>query len=246
MSPRLQPRHDNAADAQEREAQGAPAGRADQGLVLAGVNKTWVDRRRTALHEVDLVAGRGSTAAVVGANGSGKTTMLRVIVGMIRPDSGAVSLNGRDSERDGKRYRCKVGYLPAGNAGLFARLSVGRHLAYSANIALLSKRDVQRCIDRVLDAFALRELASRRVDRLSLGQRQRVRTALAFLHEPELVLLDEPHNSLDEHGVRLLREAVGDLTARGGIALWCAPALSDLDASFDRSFVMRAGHLERV
>ncbi len=241
----LRLRHDKATDAHEREPPGAPARRADQGLVLEGVSKTWVDRRRTALHEVDLVVGRGSTAAVVGANGSGKTTMLRVIVGTIRPDGGTVSLNGRDSARDGKRYRSKIGYLSAGNAGLFARLSVGRHLAYSANIALLSKGDAQRCIDRVLDAFALRDLASRRVDRLSLGQRQRVRTALAFLHEPELVLLDEPHNSLDEHGVRLLREAVGDLTARGGIALWCAPAVSDLDASFDRSFVMRAGHLER-
>lgn len=242
MHPRLQPRH----DAHEREASGASVGRDDEGLVVSNISKKWVEKGRTALDEVSLAVERGATAAVVGANGSGKTTLLRVITGLIKPDAGAVSLNGFEAERDGKRYRSRIGYLTAGNSGLFARLSVRRQLDYSARIALLGRREARQSVEHALDAFALHELASRRVDRLSLGQRQRVRTALAFLHQPELVLLDEPHNSLDEHGVLLLREAVGDLTARGGIALWCAPALSDLDASFDRSFVMQAGRLERA
>lgn len=237
-----EPRHHHPPEALDRELRPPPEAD-DQGLVLSGVSKAWVDRRRTALRDVDLAIGRGSTAAIVGANGSGKTTMLRVITGTIRPDSGTVSLNGLDSERDGREYRSRIGYLAAGNSGLFARLSVRRHLDYSAHIALLTKREAQRCVDRVLDAFALRELASRRVDRLSLGQRQRVRTALAFLHSPELVLLDEPHNSLDDHGMLLLDRAVGELTARGGIALWCAPAVNNHDGRFDRTFVMRAGNL---
>lgn len=218
----------------------------DAGLLLTGVGKEWVDRRRTALDAIDLYVERGSTAAVAGANGSGKTTMLRVIAGIVKPDRGSVRLNGLDLERDFRRYRSRIGFLTAGNSGLFARLPVRRHLDYAARIALMGRDEGRRSVQWALDAFALEELASRRVDRLSLGQRQRLRAALAFIHRPELVLLDEPHNSLDEHGVRLLAGAIAELTTRGGISLWCAPALGEQDAAFDRTFVMHAGRLERV
>lgn len=245
MRPPAQPPRERAAEGPGHDLFPARAG-SDSGLALMGVSKDWVDRRRTALHEVDFVIGRGSTVAVVGANGSGKTTMLRVIAGLIKPDRGTVRLNGLDSERDFRGYRSRVGFLTAGNSGLFARLTVRRHLDYSVRIALIGKDEGRRAVEWALAAFALTDLASRRVDRLSLGQRQRLRATLAFLHQPQLVLLDEPHNSLDEHGTRLLGQAVRDLTARGGIAVWCAPALGEHDGGFDRTFVMRAGRLERV
>lgn len=237
VPPRLQPRS-------RREAQRQPAASAGrEGLELEGVGKTWVDQRRTALHDVDLAIDRGMTAAVIGDNGSGKTTLLRVIAGLLKPNHGSIRLNGLDSERDGRRYRARIGFLSAGNAGLVARLSVRRQLEYSSRVALLGRREARDAVAHGLRAFGLEELASRRVDRVSLGQRQRVRAALAFLHRPDLVLLDEPDNSLDEPGALLLRGAVREVTTRGGMVLWCAPAFPEDGDGIDRRFVMRAGHL---
>jgi ABC-type multidrug transport system ATPase subunit len=86
-------------------------------------------------------------------------------------------------------------------------------------------------------------LAERRVDRLSMGQRQRVRVAMAFLHDPQLVLLDEPGTSLDEPGLALLNAAVSRLLGRAGAAIWCEPAGSRSDFPFDRRLQLEEGAL---
>jgi ABC-type multidrug transport system ATPase subunit len=85
----------------------------------------------------------------------------------------------------------------------------------------------------VLETFQLNDLALSRVDRISMGQRQRVRLAMTFLHDPDVVLLDEPLTSLDAPAASLLFEAIGDMRARGGAALWCAPALEGATLEYD-------------
>jgi ABC-2 type transport system ATP-binding protein len=222
-----------------------PAGRGERGLVLAGVSKRLPRQERPALEDVELTLAPGATASITGPNGAGKTTLLRVLAGLIKPDRGTIHLDGLDSERDGRKYRAKIGFLSAGNTGLFARLSVERHLEYWASVALLPRDEGRRAAARMLDAFGLRELAGRRVDRMSMGQRQRVRAALAFLHEPDLLLLDEPQNSLDAEGTTMLKRTLDEMTARGGSALWCSPAGLSEAGAFDHAFWMQAGRLTR-
>ena len=95
----------------------------------------------------------------------------------------------------------------------------------------------------MIDAFAMGSFAERMAQRLSLGQRQRVKLALAFLHSPDLVLLDEPANSLDDEGIALLGSGLEALKARGGAALWCAPSATDPPLPFDERLVLEAGGL---
>ena len=113
--------------------------------------------------------------------------------------------------------------LAAGDRGLYARLTVRRQLEFCARIALLAKDELAPAVERALARFDLAALAGRRVDRMSTGQRQRLRLAIAFLAAPRLVLLDEPLASLDEHGAALLMTALDELCAAGGAALWGSP-----------------------
>jgi len=215
----------------------------DAGLLLTGVAKKLPGHDQNIIDGVDLALPRGATASITGPNGAGKTTLLRVLAGLVKADRGTVRLNGLDSERDGRAYRATIGFLSAGNTGLFARLSVRRHLEYWSRLALLPPDAGRRRVASMLDEFALHELADRRVDRLSMGQRQRVRAALTFLHEPDLLLLDEPQNSLDAEGTAMLKNALDEAIARGGCALWCSPAGMMEGGVFDHRYLMRAGQL---
>jgi ABC-2 type transport system ATP-binding protein len=97
-----------------------------------------------------------------------------------------------------------------------------------------------------LRRFGLEEFADRRVDRMSMGQRQRIRLAMAFLHEPRVILLDEPRNSLDDDGYRMLNEQIADAAKRGASILWCSPRGEDRVIECDASYTLTEGHLERV
>jgi ABC-2 type transport system ATP-binding protein len=197
----------------------------------------------TVLDGVELELEPGEAVLVAGRNGAGKTTLLRIAAGLIAPDQGVVSAFGLSPERRARDYRRRVGLLSAGDRGLYARLTVRQNLEFNAALALIPNARRAAAIDRALARFSLEPLSPRRVDRISLGQRQRVRLALAFLTDPGLVLLDEPSTSLDEAGIAGLREALADVTARGGAALWCAPTGTPPALPADRAYVLEQGVL---
>ena len=128
--------------------------------------------------------------------------MLRIAAGLIEPDSGSAQACGLSSRQQRVRYQTLVSFLPAGDRGLYARLTVRRQLSFWGRISLISKVRFDTAIAETIDAFALGELCDRRVDRMSMGQRQRLRLAMTFLSDPEVVLLDEPLTSLDGEGAR--------------------------------------------
>jgi ABC-2 type transport system ATP-binding protein len=125
-------------------------------------------------------------------------------------------------------------------------MSVKNHLDYWARLALLRAAERPIAIGKMLARFDLIPLASSRVDRLSMGQRQRVRLAMAFLHEPKVVLLDEPRNSLDESGLASLTQALSDFTAGGGTAVWCAPTADGDPAPSQVTYQLEDGKLRRA
>jgi ABC-type multidrug transport system ATPase subunit len=185
----------------------------------------------------------GTAILLTGRNGAGKTTLLRLASGVIAPDQGSVTVQGLSPERSRREFHRRLTLLAAGGSGLYARLSPRRHLDLAARLALLGGVDRAAAVERAVDGFDLHAVADDRVDRLSMGQRQRVRVAMAFLHDPHLALLDEPTTSLDDHGVGLLRCALSRLLARGGAAIWCEPSGSRAGFSFDRHLVLEEGAL---
>lgn len=222
----------------------APAAAAGEPvLAIEGVRKQWPGTAHPVLDGVGLSVVPGAVVAVTGRNGAGKTTLLRIAAGLILPDEGSVRIQGRDPERERTACQRRIGFLSAGNSGLYGRLRVEQHLDFWARLALLPRAQRRPAIESSLDRFALHELCGKRVDRLSMGQRQRLRVALALLHAPELVLLDEPLTSLDDEGAALLGAALTELVARGGAALICAPT-GESALTYDVRYVVADGRVE--
>lgn len=212
-------------------------------MVLRGLHKRWRKDLPLVLDGLDLTLETGSKTWIGGRNGVGKTTMLRIAAGLIEPESGRAEVWGLSARENRTRYQQLVSFLPAGDRGLYARLSVRRQLEFCAHLALVPRARLAAVVERAIVDFELHDLADRRVDRLSMGQRQRLRIAMTFLPDPEIVLLDEPLTSLDGEGAILLDRALAELTAQGGAVLWCSPSGEQLDAEFDARFSLQDGRL---
>jgi len=212
-------------------------------LRVEAVTKKWRGRDVATLRAVDLVLHDGRIAALTGENGAGKTTLLRILAGLITADSGRVSVDGVSPDTDASEYQRLVSFVPAGQTGLYARLTVDFHLDFCARLMFVPRKSRRRVIEAAAERFDLHELRAQRVDRLSMGQRQRVRLALGFLPAPRLILLDEPANSLDTRGNELLAHAIEAHAAGGGSLIWCAPTVDNLPFELDELYSLRAGRL---
>jgi ABC-2 type transport system ATP-binding protein len=214
----------------------------DELLVLHGIQKRWGDR--LILAGLDLRVSRGALVSISGATGTGKTTLLRIAAGLIHPDSGTVAIQDLHPERDRTAFLRQLGFLSAGDRGLYARVTARRHLDLGARLALIPSQLRAEAVERALGVFALEEFADRRADRLSMGQRQRVRLAMTFVHDPAVVLLDEPGNSLDREGLEVLRDYLDELRSRGGAAVWCAPEGVQTPLASDTTLRLVGGNLQ--
>lgn len=223
----------------------APRSSADQSaptLELYDIVKSWRGSGRVLDH-VNLTLDGGSALHISGRNGCGKTTLLRIAIGLIEPEAGIVSSAGLFPRVHRRRYQERFGYLAAGDRSLYARMTVRSHMKFWARLSFLSGSEEGPTIARALVRFGLEELADRRVDRLSMGQRQRVRLAGSFLHDPAVVLLDEPRNSLDDEGIALLVDWLDDVLRRDGSVIWCSPNGEATELAFTDRYVLEHGQL---
>jgi ABC-2 type transport system ATP-binding protein len=210
---------------------------------LRNLSKRWRKDLPPVLAGLDLTLAPGTATWVGGRNGVGKTTMLRIAAGLIEPDQGRAEVWGFSARESRARYQELVSFLPAGDRGLYARLTVRRQLEFWARIAMVPGDRLREAVDGAIATFELGDLAERRVDRMSMGQRQRLRIAMTFLTRPEIVLLDEPLTSLDAEGAALLQAAIDDVLARDGAVLWCSPSGERVDAQFDARWTIERGRL---
>lgn len=224
-------------------AVGAQAGADANPLRLCALSKRWRKDLPLVLDDLDLTLAPGTATWVGGRNGVGKTTMLRVAAGLIEPDSGRAEVWGVSHTENRVRYQQVVSFLPAGDRGLYARLTVRHQLEFCARISCIPRERLKQSVEQALERFDLEELATRRVDRMSMGQRQRLRIAMTFMPEPEVVLLDEPLTSLDGEGSLLLQRAVSEVLGRHGAILWCSPSGEHVDMTFDDNWMIEAGKL---
>lgn len=181
-------------------------GRPALGIVLTQVSKAF--GAQLALDRVDLQVDQGSFVAVMGANGAGKTTMLKVISGLAAPTSGSVRIAGIEMRKAGPRLRALVGVV-SHETMLYADLTTEENLRFHAK--LFGLRDPAEAVTRAVERLDVAHVLDKPVRALSRGTRQRVALARALLHDPAVILLDEPYTGLDEAAAATLTELLLEL-----------------------------------
>ena len=202
---------------------------------MEGVTKSFGDKR--AVHDLDLVVPRGSICGFIGPNGAGKTTTLRMILSIIRPDSGRLRVLGRASASESKDL---IGYLPE-ERGLYRKMKVEALLTYVARLKNVSSDGLHARIARWLERVELPEHGKRRCEELSKGMQQKVQFLAAVIHEPELLVLDEPFSGLDPLNARMLEELMLEQHARGATILLSTHVMSQAERLCERVFMIHRG-----
>ena len=183
----------------------APAG-GEAALALSGLRKDFGER--TALDGVSLELAGGQALVVLGPNGAGKTTLLRILATLLRPSGGSAVVLGCELPREAWKLRGRIGYL--GHEPLLYRDLSGReNLAFHARLHGIGREAAAARIAALLEAVGMERRADERVVELSAGMRQRLAICRCVLHEPELLLLDEPDSNLDAEGRELARALIG-------------------------------------
>ena len=161
----------------------------------------------TAVQDLSLEVQQGSIYGLLGPNGAGKSTSIRMIVNITMPDSGEIRLFG---EPMNEKLQERVGYLPE-DRGLYKKMKIGEQLLFFAELKGLAHADAQKRVDRWLERIGMSEWKQKRWEELSKGMQQKIQFVSTILHEPDLVILDEPFSGLDPINANLLKEIVQDL-----------------------------------
>jgi ABC-2 type transport system ATP-binding protein len=193
----------------------------------------------TALDELTFSVAPGQMFGFLGANGAGKTTAMRAIMGVAATDRGEVRWDGRPVTQDD---RVRFGYMPE-ERGLYPKMRVREQLVYLARLHGLPVSRGEANVDRWLATFELSQRADARVEELSLGNQQRVQLAAALVHEPELLVLDEPFSSLDPIAVDTLGRMLLQHAAAGGTVLFSSHQLDLVEHLCDSVAIIDHGRL---
>ncbi len=181
----------------------------DAAVQFERVTKSFEDRN--AVQDLELVVPRGAVYGLLGPNGAGKTTSIRMLMGILLPDTGSVGVLGGRNAADVKD---RIGYLPE-ERGLYVSMRVLDNLVFFGSLRGLSRAEARRRGALWLEKLGLADVADRKLQELSKGNQQKVGFAATVLHEPELVVLDEPFSGLDPVNQDLLRRSIFDLSASG-------------------------------
>jgi heme exporter protein A len=219
-------------------------GQPDRAINVIGLGKRF--GARWVLRGVSLEVRRGEAVGLLGSNGSGKSTVLRILGTLLNPNAGTGAINGLDIVRDASSVRGQIGYL-AHTPGLYDDLTALENLRFAADMLGLPYAAAQGSLERVGLAYA----AGDRVRGFSAGMQRRLALARLILRNPRVLLLDEPYSNLDAEGVDLMNSVIGDVVRSGGAALVALHELAPAKATLDRTLTLvegriAAAHAERA
>ncbi len=196
----------------------------------------------TAVEGVSLRVSAGEVLALLGPNGAGKTTTIRMLAAILRPSRGWVNIDGFDSQREGIEVRRRVGLLTE-HHGLYGRMRAREYLSFFGEIYGLSASEIEKRGSELLESFGLAKETELRLGQFSKGMRQKLAMARALMHDPKVLLLDEPTSAMDPESARLVRESIAGLRSSNRAIVICTHNLPEAESLADRIAIIRMGRI---
>jgi len=207
----------------------------DAAIRLRGVTKTFGGT--TAVADLDLVIPRGALYGFIGPNGAGKTTAIRMIMSILLPDSGEVTVLGYASALEAKD---RIGYLPE-ERGVYRKMRVAAYLAFVARLKGVAEQGLAARVSALVERVGLAGVESKKCEELSKGMLQKIQFVAAIIHEPDLLILDEPFSGLDPVSMRLLREQIVAEHRRGATILFSTHVMPQAEEICDHVVMIHRG-----
>jgi len=208
-------------------------------LEVRGLNKKFGQVH--AVNNLDFEVRKGEVFGFLGPNGAGKSTTMRIITCFIPPTSGSVRVDGMDTAEHDLAVRRKIGYLPE-STPLYNDMAVKEYLAFVGEVRGLRGSQLKSRMDSMFDVCALTKMADRQIGKLSKGYRQRVGLAQAMLHNPDLLILDEPMSGLDPNQIIEIRNLIKKIGEEKTV-IYCSHILSEVSATCDRILIIKDGRI---
>ena len=191
----------------------------------------------TAVDDISFAIPRGTIYGFLGPNGAGKTTTIRMILDILRPDSGSISILGETSALN---VRQRIGYLPE-EKGLYKKMKVWAIISYFATLKGMDKRTAKQRAFELLETYGLKDYAEAKVESLSKGMGQKVQVLSAVAHRPELVILDEPFSGLDPVNQEVLEQLINDMASAGQTVIFSTHIMQHAERLCDRMLLIAKG-----
>jgi ABC-2 type transport system ATP-binding protein len=196
----------------------------------------------TVVDHVSFAVHGGEVVGYLGPNGSGKTTTTRILTGLLEPSSGAVFFDGRETRLDPLEFRRRLGYVPE-EPHLYPFLSGREHLQLVGRLREMPPASMDRKIDALLELFGLSDAKEQDIAAYSKGMKQKILVIAALLHDPDLLIFDEPDSGLDVTASLVLRHLVANLAARGKAILYTSHILDVVERLCTRVIVLHGGRV---
>lgn len=207
----------------------------DEALQLTGVSKRF--GKHQAVDDISLTIPRGAIYGFIGPNGAGKTTTIRMVMSIILPDSGEIRVLGSTNPQ---AVKDRLGYLPE-EKGLYKKMKAVEIVAYFGRLKGLGRRDSRRRAVELLDRYGLGEWKDKRCDALSKGMGQKVQVLGTLIHEPDLVILDEPFSGLDPVNMEMVREVILQLKRDGKTVIFSTHVMEQAEQICDSIVMVHHG-----
>jgi sodium transport system ATP-binding protein len=209
-------------------------------IKVDGLHKSFGDVK--AIRGVSFAAEDGRITGLLGPNGAGKSTTLRILYTVLKPDSGAATIDGIDVLADALKARGRIGTLPHG-AGLYPHLTARENITYYARLYEMNPATLDDSVQTIIDQLEINDFADRRSKGFSQGQRTKVALARSLVHGPQNIILDEPSNGLDVMATRALRDVVRLLKAAGKCVLFSSHVMQEVAALCDEIVIIAEGQV---
>jgi len=197
----------------------------------------------TAVDQVSFHVNEGEIFGLLGENGAGKTTTLRMLATMLQPTSGTAALAGYDLVTQPEQVRSRIGILFGGESGLYDRLTAAENIAYFGRLNNMDEDQLKERIEELARIFGMEEYIHRKAGKFSKGMKQKVAFARSIVHNPDIMLFDEPTTGLDVSAIRNVHEFIIDCKAQGKTIVLSSHTMSEVEKLCDRIGIIHKGRM---